>query len=469
MDGKCPDAHSFYSYGDIESCETLSASNDDPLNVYDDLSDVEWRNEHLLTNLNNLKFEEDEYTEHEYDDEGDDNDDDEYVEDVENIEDDEDDEDDDSNENEEVVEGDGYGDEGKHCLDRVRISPDILYHEVSRVGSNLDPFINAVHRGPPNNEDDDSSDSDFNPDDYEEDSDPEQNDEPEKQKGLHQDLGADDDHVLIDCDVGGEAVSGENDSNAMDAIEMNGVSAEADFNPMSPRQQSFTPSMSSRISEQRRKILLLFDLDGTCCFRATKPIENAPYDFFLTGSYIYTRPNISDFISNIKGTGMFDPFVCTSIMTPLAVKIVMAILPAHPEMKHKLLGRDTTKTDRNSVVHLATPTDLYAIWHQFPEYNEKNTIVLDDDPRKFLEHPYNGIVVPRFKEPEVIEQNTLFNFVQKYLVELGAANPLDVREYIRARPFQVIPHPHPAQVGQSSRSNEYSAQSLATALRHMKM
>jgi hypothetical protein len=75
----------------------------------------------------------------------------------------------------------------------------------------------------------------------------------------------------------------------------------------------------------------------------------------------------------------------------------------------------------------------------FEEFGFRNTILCDNEIRKFRECIDNGILVPPFDEPQVIKEEESLKYVQEYLQELGkqyAIKPFDVREYMAAHPLK---------------------------------
>jgi hypothetical protein len=94
------------------------------------------------------------------------------------------------------------------------------------------------------------------------------------------------------------------------------------------------------------------------------------------------------------------------------------------------------KADEEGVNEWDTVRDMAKVWSALPAFNAKNTLLLDNEARKFRDAPRNGIVVPEFGPHEARSrtQHTLDGMCA-YLLELAAAAPPDVRVYLEQHPF----------------------------------
>jgi hypothetical protein len=105
------------------------------------------------------------------------------------------------------------------------------------------------------------------------------------------------------------------------------------------------------------------------------------------------------------------------------------------------------KADEAGVNEWDTVRDMAKVWSALPAFNAKNTLLLDNEARKFRDAPRNGIVVPEFGPHEARSrtQHTLDGMCA-YLLELAAAAPPDVRVYLEQHPFgrAAPPTPTPA-------------------------
>jgi hypothetical protein len=105
---------------------------------------------------------------------------------------------------------------------------------------------------------------------------------------------------------------------------------------------------------------------------------------------------------------------------------------------HRVLDRDMNKPDPAGAEEWDTVRDVQKVWrHLGPaDYGPENTILLDNEARKFQETPRNGIVVPEFGPREVRKRDrTTMNSLLEYLLDLGAEQPKDVREYMEVTSY----------------------------------
>jgi hypothetical protein len=94
------------------------------------------------------------------------------------------------------------------------------------------------------------------------------------------------------------------------------------------------------------------------------------------------------------------------------------------------------KADPEGVNEWDTVRDMGKVWAALPAFGAHNTLLLDNEARKFRDAPRNGIVVPEFGPAEVRSRaaHTL-DALKGYLLQLAEAAPPDVRAYLAARPF----------------------------------
>jgi hypothetical protein len=78
--------------------------------------------------------------------------------------------------------------------------------------------------------------------------------------------------------------------------------------------------------------------------------------------------------------------------------------------------------------------DLNALWRERPEWSPKNTILVDDSPRKAAYQPRNCLVVPTFEISHHSGQDTVLLSLQKYLAAMAHSH-MDVRRWMELHPF----------------------------------
>ena len=90
------------------------------------------------------------------------------------------------------------------------------------------------------------------------------------------------------------------------------------------------------------------------------------------------------------------------------------------------------KPDPDGVNQWDTVRDMEKVWKALPDYGPHNTLLLDNEARKFSETPRNGIVVPEYGPDEVKtrKKDTMDKLLQ-YLLKMQADSPRDVRKYIK--------------------------------------
>lgn len=76
------------------------------------------------------------------------------------------------------------------------------------------------------------------------------------------------------------------------------------------------------------------------------------------------------------------------------------------------------------------------IWQLLPEFDETNTILVDNEAKKFRNTPDNGIVVPKYGPREVTAATEeVLKELGDYLVALAENEPEDVRVYLKKNPL----------------------------------
>jgi hypothetical protein len=94
------------------------------------------------------------------------------------------------------------------------------------------------------------------------------------------------------------------------------------------------------------------------------------------------------------------------------------------------------KPDPNGQDEWDTIRDMKKVWTKMPAFGPSNTLLLDNEARKFCETPRNGIVVAEYGAEEARARvTTTLQELQTYLLSLASASPADVRLYLEATPF----------------------------------
>ena len=180
-----------------------------------------------------------------------------------------------------------------------------------------------------------------------------------------------------------------------------------------------------------RPMLVVIDLNGTLLYR---PSRRAPSTFV-------ERPHARAFLTYCIET--FHVVIWSSARPDNVKKMCRQLLT--PEQQHRVVatwGRDRfglTPTDYNKRVQcykrLTTLWDDPLVASSHPEkaqWNQGNTVLIDDSVEKARSEPFNAITLPEFVGDEQ-ETPEVLPLVHDYLNTLAVQ--ADTSTYIRTRPF----------------------------------
>jgi hypothetical protein len=125
-----------------------------------------------------------------------------------------------------------------------------------------------------------------------------------------------------------------------------------------------------------------------------------------------------------------------------------------------VLDRSMNKVDPEAVNEWDTVRDMTKVWNRLPGYGPEKTVLLDNEARKFIDAPRNGIVVPEFgaTEARTRKEGTL-KALQAYLLRLAEDSPKDVRDYLAANPPAAGPRPRASSADDAGVSSALAAMS----------
>ncbi|KAF5835981.1 hypothetical protein DUNSADRAFT_6597 [Dunaliella salina] len=228
------------------------------------------------------------------------------------------------------------------------------------------------------------------------------------------------------------------------------------------------------------RILLLLDMNGTICYRSEERVAgNVREDLYIRHKYYYKRRGIEEFVKQLASTGHFKVAVYSSMMSHNIQAGLNAIM--NPQTRQQLLAildRGMNKPDPTGKDPWDTVRDMRKVWRRLPEFGPKNTLLLDNEARKFAEDAANGIVVPEFGAAEVLGRKTnTLDSLTAYLLKMGESGPSDVREYLRSHPFdpsktvgeQRLPHPAGPATAVRVSATTSAADELASAVRGLQL
>lgn len=166
---------------------------------------------------------------------------------------------------------------------------------------------------------------------------------------------------------------------------------------------------------------IILDLDSTV-INSLRPDERQPKGFIgytmmddkdkYADFIVYERPHLQEFLDFIFAN--YNVAVWTAASQDYAIFIVDKILIQNrPERKLKFLLFDY-HTDLfakdNDILK-----DLRFVYKTFPEFNEKNTIIVDDNPEVFSLQLPNAYPIPAFevKDKDAINDKELLYLIEK--------------------------------------------------------
>lgn len=194
--------------------------------------------------------------------------------------------------------------------------------------------------------------------------------------------------------------------------------------------------MSAQKNPKAKKPLLLVDLNGTLGHRCEDRLRGAKEDLFVRRKYYYLRPDIIPFLKEMSLH--YDVAIYTSIQ----IQNVRAVMDAMDRNYRcyitKLYDQSFCKKDPQGINEWDTIRDMNKVWaHSGNDIT--NTILLDNETRKFAEVPDNGIVVPEYgpQQARSKKRGTLSK-LNNYLIELATVTSTlntDVRDFMKEFPY----------------------------------
>ena len=213
---------------------------------------------------------------------------------------------------------------------------------------------------------------------------------------------------------------------------------------------------------QRKKVLLIFDLNGTLLSRnktSTKSLINVVHKFTCNSCKVIVRPFLDEFFQSIIPD--FHVAVWTSCVEKNAAALVKNIGLCCDEFKVenlrfvyardkcKLYQRNETDLDdkenkpRDGKIKFIKPLavkNLSVVWDDYGgEFDARNTIIVEDSSEK-IPQKENLILVSEFCNEKRFESDRELVRLQEYLARLTRwyREDLDIREFLKAEPFNKI-------------------------------
>jgi len=192
-----------------------------------------------------------------------------------------------------------------------------------------------------------------------------------------------------------------------------------------------------------KKVLLMLDLNGTIAYRSEAAVRGVEPLLNLRRKNYYPRIGVMEFIKKLDAAG-FAVSVYTSVMRHNVLPFILALVKDDFSKIYKIYDRDYNKPDPNAEKEWDTIRDMDKIWSLDKNFGPKNTILLDNESRKFQDFPRNGIVVPEFGEAEVRSRSShTLDTLRKYLLRMSEQPQFkepgfDVRVYMEKFPYDPL-------------------------------
>lgn len=186
-----------------------------------------------------------------------------------------------------------------------------------------------------------------------------------------------------------------------------------------------------------KKPLLLVDLNGTLCYRTESPVSGIQHGLYLRRKFVYMRDGIQDFL--VKLEPHFNICIYTSVMRH-NVMPVLDLIPSWSRSVFRVFDRDFNKPDPEGKESWDTIRDMKKIFATCKGAGVRNTILLDNETRKFQEALENGILVGEYGHHQVqSKQKGSLGPLCDYLLSLGKAytkdQAMDVRDFMADHPL----------------------------------
>ncbi|KAL9649636.1 hypothetical protein ABK040_003313 [Willaertia magna] len=215
-------------------------------------------------------------------------------------------------------------------------------------------------------------------------------------------------------------ISGNNGNNSS----MTGAAASA-LEEKEQEQQSVVAVSNSDVivlnPPRAGKKLCVLDIDQTIYDCRSRQLGEKDID-------LLKRPYLDRFLARIYP--YFDIGIWSSTnSTAIEAKLKYLRLLENPHYKITFIANrramvvDPTQSTRVKALEL--------FWKLFPEYNETNTIHIDDRPKNFVYNPENGVIVSSYDDcnQEDIELEKLEYYLLKVVAPLNDVRELDLKNW----------------------------------------
>lgn len=186
--------------------------------------------------------------------------------------------------------------------------------------------------------------------------------------------------------------------------------------------------------------LVLLDLNGTLVYRSLVPLPDVRCAFKgRNGKYVYPRRGANELVEGLSVRGFT---VC--VLSSMAERNVDEAIDrtmsegARGALAARLSGDRYNRPDPHGVAAHDTVRDMDAVWARFPDFSARNTVLVDNEARKFEKAPRCGVVIPEMgaAERSYGGVSVLTNLLAYFGVMADAA-PIDVQDWMEAHPLDL--------------------------------
>jgi hypothetical protein len=225
--------------------------------------------------------------------------------------------------------------------------------------------------------------------------------------------------------------------------------------------------MSASISHRPLfSCLVLLDLNGTLVYRTLQPVPDARCAFKgRNGKFVYPRHGANELVEGLSARGYT---VC--VLSSMAERNVNEAIDrtmsasARAALTARLCGSVYNRADPHGVAEYDTIRNMDAVWARFPAFSARNTVLVDNEARKFEAAPRCGIVIPEmgpsdFKAELLLCRPPLavnggvsamaaaagagsggaLSDLLTYLSIMAEEAPSDVQDWMETQPFELLP------------------------------
>jgi hypothetical protein len=162
------------------------------------------------------------------------------------------------------------------------------------------------------------------------------------------------------------------------------------------------------------KRLIILDLNGVLCDRLYKPKLSKDDKGTRLGEFLtWPRPGLEDFMTRL--TDNYDVAIWSSMERVNTYNIINSYLHPYISCKFKFIWDQSMCT--NIGVHPTQPQkhlylkELSKVWKEYLEYDQTNTILVDDSSLKCRNNPLNTSIHPTTWSRDMVDDDGLDDII----------------------------------------------------------